>query len=247
MRLFVVHEFQESLEPYVHQLFRGKVKTLGDPEAKDPMKREWETGIFKQPTNEKVWLSKIGLTADQQADKKNHGGPEKALFAYPVKHYRYLQEELGRDAMQPGAMGENLAVSEMDEYTVCIGDIFEFSDCYIQVSQPRRPCWKPARRFQIKDLSLRIQNSGRTGWYFRVLKEGYVQSKTDLKLVERPYPRWTIQACNEVMYVHKGDLKLAEELASCELLAPNWQQTLKKRLYGQESNDDKRIYGPNVE
>lgn len=246
-RLFQVNEFQETLEPYVHQLFAGKVKKIGDPDAKDPMKREWETGIFKQPTNKRVWLSETGLTGDQQADKKNHGGPEKALFAYPIKHYAFWKNEFGHEGFKPGAMGENITVLEMDEFTVCIGDIYEFGDSLIQVSQPRRPCWKPARRFQIKDLALRIQNSGKTGWYFRVLKEGHVQSEMDLKLVERPHPEWSIQACNEVMYVHKDNLKLTDELASCELLAPNWRRTLTKRLLGRQSNDNKRIYGPNVE
>jgi len=238
---------QGTLKPYVRQLFTGKVKKLGDPDAKDPMKREWESGIFKQSTSEKVWLSETGLTGDEQADKKNHGGPEKALFAYPIKHYTYWQEEHGHEGFRPGAMGENIAVLEMDEYTVCIGDTYEYGDSIIQVSQPRRPCWKPARRFQIKDLSLRIQNSGKTGWYFRVLKEGYVSSEAELKLMERPYPQWTIQTCNEVMYVHKDDLRLTEKLASCEYLAVNWKRTLTKRLLGKKSNDAKRLFGPNAD
>jgi len=237
----------EVLEPYVHKVFTGKVKRLGGAGAKDPMDREWESGIFKNETKKKTWLSKTGLKGDEQADKKNHGGPEKAVFAYPIKHYTYWKEELQNENIDMGAMGENIAVLEMDEHTVCIGDMYKFGDAIIQVSQPRRPCWKPARRFKVKDFALRIQNSGKTGWYFRVLKEGNIQSKTDLELMERPYPQWTIAACNEVMYIHKEDLKLADELASCELLATNWKRTLNKRLLGKKSNDAKRVFGPNVE
>jgi MOSC domain-containing protein YiiM len=95
------------------------------------------------------------------------------------------------------------------------------------------------------DFALRIQNTGRTGWYFRVLKEGYVQSEVELTLLERPYPEWSIAKCNEVMYVKKADLKLAKELAACKFLALSWKQTLTKRLSGEESSDERRVYGPN--
>lgn len=234
-------------EPFVHKIFTGKVKKMGDPNAKHPMDKPWESGIFKTETDEQIWLGKEGLSGDEVADKKNHGGPEKALFAYPIKHYTYWKKDLNNPSIDAGAMGENLSVLEMDEFSVCIGDTYEFGDAIIQVSQPRQPCWKPARRFRVKDFALRIQNSGRTGWYFRVLKEGHVISRIDLELVERPYPEWTIQACNEVMHVYKEDLRLAQKLASCDLLAPNWKRTLNRRLKGENKSIEKRVYGPNVE
>lgn len=234
-------------EPYVHKLFKGKVKKMGVPNASDPMDRPWETGIFKKDTDQKLWLSKTGLDGDEVGDKKNHGGPEKAVFAYSIKHYTFWKDDLAIDSIDVGGMGENLAVLEMDEFTVCIGDTYKFGDTIIQVSQPRRPCWRPARRFRTVDLALRIQNTGRTGWYFRVLREGYVQSRVDLELIERPYPQWSIAACNEVMYLYKDDLRLTDDLASCELLSENWKRTLQKRLRGQESSVRRRVYGPNNE
>jgi MOSC domain-containing protein YiiM len=230
---------------FVKQLFAGKVKQIGDPNASNPMGRQWETGIYKNVVQGKMWLGETGLTGDDVADKKNHGGPEKAIFTYPVTHYEFWKNELELDSIGMGEMGENLAVNDLDENSVCIGDIYQFGDSIIQVSQPRRPCWKPARRFQMIDFALRIQNTGRTGWYFRVLKEGFVQGEVELLLLERPYPEWSIAKCNEVMYVKKDDLKLAKELASCKLLAQNWKQTLTKRLSGEESSDEKRVYGPN--
>lgn len=232
-------------EPFVHKIFSGKVKTIGEPDATDPMDRQWETGMFKEETEEQIWLTKTGLIGDEVADKKNHGGPEKALFAYPLKHYTYWKEDLELPTIDMGAMGENLAVLEMDEFSVCIGDTYQLGDAIIQVSQPRQPCWKPARRFRVMDLALRIQNSGRTGWYFRVLKEGNILSRIDMELIDRPYPQWTIAACNEVMHMYKDDLRLADELASCTLLAENWKRTLTNRLRGRESRLEKRVYGPN--
>lgn len=234
-------------EPFVHKVFTGKVKTMGDPNAKNPMDREWESGIFKKEKSEQLWLTKTGLEGDEIADKKVHGGPEKALFAYPIKHYTYWKKDLNNEDIDMGAFGENLAVLEMDEFSVCIGDTYKFGDTMIQVSQPRRPCWKPARRFRVKDFALRIQNSGRTGWYFRVLEEGHIISGIDIELIDRPHPEWTIAACNEVMYINKEDLRMAERLASVELLAPNWKRSLNKRLKGRSSSDTKRVFGPNID
>ena len=234
-------------QPKVIKLFTGKVKQLGNLNANNRMDRPWESGMFKNEKEEPIWLGETALHGDEVADKKNHGGPEKAVFAYPIQHYTYWKEDLKLEAIDAGAMGENLAVLEMDESTVCIGDIYKLGNALIQVSQPRRPCWKPARRFQVMDFALRIQNSGRTGWYFRVLKEGYVQPGIELQLIERPYPEWTIATCNEVMYVHKDDMQMASNLASCELLAENWRRSLEKRLQGEASSIEKRVFGPNKE
>ncbi|WP_174615834.1 MOSC domain-containing protein [Virgibacillus ihumii] len=230
---------------YVHKLFTGKVKQMGYEGAENRMDRPWKSGMFKQERQGEPWLGKTGFTEDEVADTKNHGGPEKAVFAYPKKHYVFWQDELELDSIGVSAMGENLSVENADEFQVCIGDTYRFGESLIQVSQPRQPCWKPARRFRIMDFALRIQNSGRTGWYFRVLKEGNASSGMYLELIERPYPQWTIAACNEVMHVKKDDLKAAEKLASCELLAPNWKRTLNKRLRGKQSSVEKRVFGPN--
>lgn len=211
-------------DPFVYQLRKGKVKQLGKANAKSPMNREWESGMFKEETKEKVWLTKTNLIGDEVADTKVHGGPEKALFAYPTKHYAYWKKDIATDEINIGGFGENLAVTGKDEETVCIGDTYKLGDAIIQVSQPRRPCWKPARRFKVLDLALRIQNSGLTGWYYRVLKEGYIEAGLKMELLERPYPQWTIAAANEVMYKHKDDFHLTEKLASCELLATNWNK-----------------------
>src|SRR5699024_6571331 len=222
-----------TLEPYVHQLFLGKVKEVGKKDAINPMDRLWTTGMFKNSTSEKVWLSETGLQGDEVGDKKNHGGPEKALFAYPIGHYRYWRE-IQKIDMHYGGFGENMAVLEMDEFTVFLGDVYQFGDAIIQVSQPRNPCWRPARRYRRKELALQIQNTGKTGWYFRVLKQ-------------RPYTKWSIAATNEVMHQDKHDLVRTDELSRCEALAPGWREKLQKRLRSRESSIEKRVYGPNID
>src|SRR5699024_10478718 len=125
------------------------------PNDPDPMNRPWETGIFKKSTDESVYLYKNGLVGDEVGDKRKHGGPEKALFAYPVKHYDYWRNDEGIEAMGMGSFGENLALETIDESDVCIGDTYKYGETIIQISQPRRPCWRPARRFRVMDLALR--------------------------------------------------------------------------------------------
>lgn len=233
--------------PFVKQLRTGKVKQLGTENAPDPMDRPWKSGMFKEQRTGKVFLRQTGLTEDEVADTKAHGGPEKALFAYPLQHYAFWKKELSSEEIDAGAMGENLVLTDVDEFTTCIGDKYKFGDAIIQVSQPRQPCWKPARRFKVLDLALRIQNSGFTGWYYRVLQEGDVEANQELILLERPFPQWTIAACNEVMHVRKDDLTAAYQLATCELLAVNWKRTLHKRLRGKESSLETRVYGKNLD
>lgn len=232
-------------QPYIDQIFIGKPKTVGAPYAKKLMDKEWTSGIFKEPVNKPVRISKVGLEGDGQADLKNHGGPEKAVFVYPASHYKEWTSELENAQIQAGAMGENFSIKGLDETNVCIGDIFEVGEVLIQVSQPRQPCWKPARRYKILDLALQIQKTGRTGWYFRVIKEGFVMEKDSMKLIERPYPDWTIARCNEVMHEKKEDVEATKQLANCEYLAPNWKDTLIKRLHGESKSIDSRVYGPN--
>lgn len=191
-------------EPHVHKIFIDKAENS-----------------LEMETNKKIWLSKNGLS---DADTEE----EKAVFAYPIKHYTYwlenheLEEEMG-------GMGENFAVLEMDEFTVSIGDTFKLGDAVLQVSQPQTPKWELFHRFHIEK---HIMNTGKTGWYFRVLEEGYIQATSDLELIDRPYPHWSIAACNEVMYFNKEDFRTADDLLACELLAQSFKKPLRKRLWG---------------
>ena len=121
-------------------------------------------------------VTPTGIEGDGQADLVNHGGVDKAICVYPLAHYPHWQEMIGRE-LSPAAFGENFTVDGLTEADVCIGDTWRVGeDVLVQVSQPRQPCWKLARRWQRKTLALEVQESGKTGWYFRVLEEGTVQA-----------------------------------------------------------------------
>lgn len=231
----------------VKQIFVGKPRQLGTKGAAAPMDREWTSAIYKEAVAGPVWLGKTNLVGDGQADLENHGGPEKAIFVYPTEHYIEWQKELGDVPIGIGGMGENFAIEGFTEEMVCIGDIFAVGDAIVQVSQPRQPCWKPARRYRIKTLALLIQSTGRTGWYLRVLKEGLVEAGQTLTLLERPLPQWTVAKCNDVMHGEQPNFADMQELANSDLLAPRWKESLQRRVANRVVTPDisKRVIGPN--
>ena len=116
-----------------------------------------------------------------------------------------------------------------DETDVCIGDVYRVGEAVAQVSQPRQPCWKLARRWRLKSLALTTQETGRTGWYFRVLATGLVAPGDSVELVERPNPEWTVARANWIMHWYKADLEAAAALAAVAELSANWKATQTKR------------------
>lgn len=142
------------------------------------------TGIFKAPVDGAVFISAIGLEGDGQADLRFHGGEHKAVYAYPADHYSHWERQIGR-TLPHGAFGENLTIAGIDESTVRIGDIFEVGDVLLQVSEPRIPCFKLVMRMHAgADFSTRFLASGRSGIYFRVLREGVVSAGSVLRRID---------------------------------------------------------------
>ncbi|MCA1963220.1 MAG: MOSC domain-containing protein [Prosthecobacter sp.] len=221
----------------------GLPRTLGTPGAAEPMDREWTTGFFKEAVVGARQVRPLGIEGDGQADLVNHGGPDKAINVYPSEHYAVWVEELSR-TLRAGAFGENFTTTGMTEREVCVGDVFQWGELCLQVSQPRQPCWKLARRWRIKDLAARVERTGRTGWYFRVLRGGPVQVGMVLELVERIAPEWSIAAANEIMHHRKEDVEAARALAGCPGLSASWQRSLTRRAFGEVGDTSARLDGP---
>jgi MOSC domain-containing protein YiiM len=186
-------------------------------------KRQWISGIFKSPVEGRIWLDALNLRGDGQEDLDNHGGPFRAVLSYAAAHYPVWRGELGMPELPYGAFGENFTVSDLDEETVSIGDVFDVGEARIQVSQPRMPCWKLARRWQMKDLTARVDEKGWGGWYARVVQEGYVEAGEPLTLIERPFPQFKISTVNRLITGRLIDPELAGALADCAALTPSWR------------------------
>ena len=136
--------------------------------------KEWRTGFHKEAREGPCWLGYQGFRGDEVADTRYHGGVDKAVCVYPAEHYPFWNGVPGMAAAGPGGFGENLTTEGLLEEEVCIGDIHALGEALVQVSQPRQPCWKLARRWRVKDLALQVERTGRTGFYFRVLRHGEV-------------------------------------------------------------------------
>lgn len=191
-----------------------------------------KSAIAKIPVAGRVWLGPDGLDGDAQADRRVHGGPEKAIHHYPLDHYAAWRADLGDLALldAPGAFGENLSMTGLTEETVAVGDIFRLGGALVQVSQGRQPCWKLNHRFDVADMARRVQGTGRTGWYFRVLQPGPVSPDDDLRLVDRPAPDWTLRRLWRAMYVDRLNRAELAGIAALDVLADGWRRHAARRL-----------------
>ncbi|WP_460577919.1 MOSC domain-containing protein [Hymenobacter coalescens] len=226
----------------------GRPQNLGTTGAEAVLDRPWTSAIGKEAVTTLVWLGPTNLEGDEQADLRNHGGPDQALCAYPAVHYAYWTERLGQP-LGPGGFGENLTIAgAWTEADVCLGDVFRFGEALVQISQPRSPCWKIARRWQQPLFSQWLQDTGFTGWYLRVLQPGRVGPTDALVLQRRPYPQWPLTRVNAAKYEQRHDLALVAELAACPALGEQWRRKMQGRLSGAlPLNDDaNRLIGPNA-
>lgn len=196
---------------------------LDDPSA------EWRSGIVKRRVDGPVWLSALGLEGDGQADLRNHGGPERAVNLYPAEHYDFWRQTPGLEGMHGGAFGENFTTQGLLETTACLGDIFRVSEAVVEISQPRGPCYKLDRRWKVADLSQRAEQTRRFGWYFRVIQEGHVQAGSEMVLLKRPHPRWTIERVWNVAFDPQR-LEELRELVAIPALSEGWRTRLAKKI-----------------
>lgn len=210
----------------IQSIQRGTVVSEGDRETRDVTRRFWTTAFYKMPVADPVTLTPLGLDGDQVADTKYHGGAEKAILCYTAEHYDRWADELPDLGMSAGGLGENLTISGLDETSVCIGDRFAVADCVLEVSQPRQPCWKIARRWGEKTLTKRVGQTGRTGWYVRVIEPGTISPGDQMTLTARPQPDWTVARINDVFMGREVDRLAVIELMNMPELSPEWKKDL---------------------
>lgn len=190
-----------------------------------------QSAIDKQPQQGQLKVSTQGLHGDEQGDLRVHGGVEKAIHHYPLEHYARWADELGAHPLltQPGAFGENFSTTGWSEHDVCLGDRIRVGTALLEVSQGRMPCWKLSDRFAVANLALRVQQSGRTGWYYRVLEEGVVSAGDSLQRVERPFADWSLARLSAVLFDKQVETELLRECLALPLV-PSWRRTLERRL-----------------
>ncbi len=202
-----------------------------------PREVQWKgravsSAIFKEPVAGRVMLRSLNLEGDRQADLSVHGGPDKAVYAYPAEHYAFWQNELKRE-LPFGMFGENLTTEGLLEHAVQIGDRFRIGSAELIVTQPRLPCYKLGMKFEADDMVKRFLASGRTGFYFSVAREGELGSGDRIELIARDANRVGVSDITR-LYVTKSytdsDLEALRRAVRMDALPGNWKGHLQERL-----------------
>nr|WP_272885789.1 MOSC domain-containing protein [Fictibacillus marinisediminis] len=174
-------------------------------------------------------MSNLQFEGDVQADTVHHGGPDKAVCVYSHDHYAYWEKGLGISLDVP-SFGENLTVEGLTEKEVFIGDIFRLGEALVQVSQPRRPCFKVAAKLKQPLMVKYIQDTSFSGYYLRVLEVGTVSPGDKLVIEEKHRAGISVEFVNRMTYIDKENREGLTMLASLNELAEGWRSAMKKRL-----------------
>ncbi|MGD9945387.1 MAG: MOSC domain-containing protein [Burkholderiaceae bacterium] len=186
-----------------------------------------------------------GLAGDEQGDRRVHGGPDKAVHCYAWQHYASWRAELPASALlqQPGAFGENFSVDGLEEASVCVADQWRIGTATFEVSQGRQPCWKLNERFGVADMSSRVQDSLRAGWYLRVLSAGRIRAGDEIIRLARPCPDWPLQRLLAAIRDRVCDAALLRDILELPLPA-SWRALFRARLDNGRAEDwSKRLHG----
>lgn len=203
------------------------------------------SAIGKIQVDGELMLTELGLEGDEQAEKKIHGGPDRALCHYPREHYLYWACEFPEQADQfvAPAFGENLSTDGLTEKNVYIGDIFRWGEALIQVTQPRSPCFKLNFHFGIGDMASLMQNCGKTGWLCSVIAPGMVSADAPLELVSR-VSDVSVQEAVAIAWHMPFDDEQYHRLLSAAGLSKSWTRTMqKRRLSGKIEDNSRRLWG----
>jgi MOSC domain-containing protein YiiM len=188
------------------------------------------TGIFKDPIAGRVMLRKLNLDGDRQADLTVHGGPEKAVYAYPGEHYPFWKRELPDMDLPWGVFGENFTTEGLLETETNVGDRFRIGSAEVMVTQPRMPCYKLGIRFGRADIIKRFLVSERSGFYFSVLQEGEVGAGDEFELLEKNASGVRVVDVTRLYSSDKRNLDLLRQAIATEALPSSWREYFQARI-----------------
>ena len=216
-----------------------------------PFTREEMSAIDKAPINAPVAVNFMGLTTDEQADRRHHGGPLKAVHQLATATYDKINAEFGLK-VHVGTLGENLTTEavngllEMTEATVCIGDVFQYGQdeiidgnggdsVQLRIVQPRRPCYKINDQIgqftKVPNIASWVSKQGIAGWYFQVVRDGIISADLPVYLIERPYSFATLEKLWQLSNSkEKFAAEVIEPWLAIECLEESWKKILAKKI-----------------
>lgn len=204
---------------------------VGLPREIDWRGRNVRTSIWKTAVEGRIRVRRLNLDGDRQSDLSVHGGPDKAVYAYPSEHFEYWAREFPGTDLPWGAFGENFTTEGLLEGDVRIGDGFRVGSAEFRVTQPRMPCYKLGARFDRDDMVKRFLRSGRTGFYLAVLREGEVARGDSIECTERSDHDVTV-ADIVALYSHDSENQsLLRRAVALPALPDSWRDYFRKRLW----------------
>lgn len=200
--------------------------SIGRPKQMNYKEGEMLTGIDKKRV-ESADLGFDGFEGDDVADKKHHGGPDRAVCVYPHEHYAFWENEFGT-GLPDAPFGENLTVTNMTERDVCVGDIYRIGSALIQVTQGRMPCVTINKQTQKQKLMKRMIDTGYTGYLCRVIEPGTIKHDDEVECVESGTV--SVYESHEAYYHDKENIELLKRVTAVDVLADRWKTRLEERL-----------------
>lgn len=188
------------------------------------------TGIFKKPVEAPAMLRTLNLDGDGQADLTVHGGPDKAVYAYPSEHYGDWRAELPGVDLPWGMFGENFTTGGLLEKAVYIGDRFRIGEAEVRVTGPRLPCFKLGLKFGRVDIIKRFLTSRRTGFYLAVARPGIVGSGDAIELIERAQEEISVADIVRLYAFEKDDVKTLRRALEVVALPESWKDHFQHQI-----------------
>ena len=190
------------------------------------------SAIRKQrvPPGSMLRLSTVNLEGDAQADLRVHGGPDKAVYVHPSEHLEAWRRDLGQDLDGPAPFGENLSTAGATEADVVVGERWAWGDAVLEVSQPRWPCHKLILYRGTPDAAQLLVDTGRSGWYLRVVQEGTVPVDGPIEVLGRPEGPSILDCMRARTELHHGRPDLAAQVVGAPALAAQWRAHLQAGL-----------------
>ncbi|MDH3624977.1 MAG: MOSC domain-containing protein [Myxococcales bacterium] len=205
---------------------------VGLPRPVDTPRGPVMTAIFKSPTDRRLRVESHNLEGDRQADPSVHGGENKAIYGYPVEHYPVWADELGRHDLQYGQFGENLTTRGLFEHDVGIGDVFSIGSSVLAVSQPRAPCFKLGIRMGDPRFVKTFLQSGRPGFYFRIVESGELGVGDEVTRIDRGLTGMTVREIWELSYGGGSDRERTKLALEIPTLGDEWRKPMLAKLAG---------------
>lgn len=212
---------------------KGNIASLNIklPEKVETQTKTYFTAYNKTPQQQPVFLHKTHFEGDGVGNTKHHGGTDKAVCVYPFEHYEKWMTELDLELpLSVPAFGENLTVKGLLEDDVCIGDVFSVGEAIVQITQPRQPCQTLASILCRPDMIKKVVDTGRTGYYLRVIKEGLVATGDEMLLIEKHPARISVTESNQIKYGFLKDAEKVQRLIEVKELAESMRFSLTKRI-----------------